>query len=34
MKITKNKNATIKNSHQSAAFQYLPYHFLVMLPTY
>lgn len=34
VKITKNKNATIKNSHQSAAFQCLPYHFLVMLPTY
>lgn len=31
MEITKNKNATIKNSHQSAAFQCLPYHFLLPL---
>ncbi len=31
MEITKNKNATIKNSHQSAAFQCLLYHFLLPL---
>lgn len=31
MEMTKNKNATIKNSHQPAAFQCLLYHFLLPL---
>ncbi len=31
MEITKNKNATIKNSHHQVAFQCLFYHFLLPL---